>query len=274
MTSLLTLPTPQRCGATSYTLHEPRNGLPPKRTFVLSHALGCDSSMWDALTQHLSVDNRVVCYDQFGHGLSDTPPGPYTIAQLANEAAALIDALHLGLVVWVGLSMGGMVGQELALLHPQKVCALILANTAAHYPAEAREGWDARIAAIRQGGLEAIVDMAMTRWFHDAFRAAHPDVVTHWRARVLASRQAGYIACCEAIRNVDTQARLHQVQVPTLVIAGELDMGTPVHMARAMCEAIPVAQLAVLPQASHLSVLEQPRAFIHTVSTWLAAMSA
>src|SRR2546427_331544 len=121
MTPPLTLPTPQRCGATSYTLHEPRNGLPPRRTFVLSHALGCDSSMWDALTRHLSVDNRVVCYDQFGHGLSDTPQGPYTMAQLANAAAALIDALHLGPVVWVGLSMGGMVGQELALLHPRKV---------------------------------------------------------------------------------------------------------------------------------------------------------
>lgn len=261
------------------TVHAPRNGQAPKRTFLLAHALGCDQSMWDALVQHLSADNRVVCYDQFGHGANQgdgTPAGPYTMAhtmgQMADEAAALIEGLQLGPVVWVGLSMGGMVGQELALRHPDKVSALVLANTAPHYPFEARQGWDTRIATIREQGLEAIVDMAMTRWFHDAFRAQHPEVVAHWRAKVLSCNAAAYIACCEAIRDVDTLERLHRIQVPALVIAGELDLGTPPAMARAIAGQIAGSQLVVLPEASHLSVLEQPQAFIQTVDAWLASL--
>ncbi len=264
--------TTHRLGATAVTVHAPRNGQAPKRTFLLAHALGCDSSMWDALTHHLSADNRVVCYDQFGHGASDAPAGPYTMAQLADEAAAVIEGLQLGPVVWVGLSMGGMVGQELALRHPVKVSALVLANTAPHYPFEARQGWDTRIATIREQGLQAIVDMAMTRWFHDAFRAQHPEVVAHWRAKVLSCNAAAYTACCEAIRDVDTLERLHRIQVPALVIAGELDLGTPPAMARAIAGQIAGSQLVVLPEASHLSVLEQPQAFVQTVDAWLASL--
>ena len=277
----MTNPTPaqvQHQGATACTVHEPRNGQAPQRTFLLGHALGCDHTMWDALTQHLAAENRVVCCDQFGHGASQdpqlVPTGPYTMAQLADEAAALIDALQLGPVVWIGLSMGGMVGQELALRHPDKVSALVLANTTTHYPFEARQGWDTRIATIREQGLQAIVDMAMTRWFHDAFRAAQPEVVAHWRAKVLGCNTAGYIACCEAIRDVDTLDRLHRIQVPALVIAGELDLGTPPAMARAIAGQISGAQLVVLPEASHLSVLEQPQAFIQTVDTWLQGLEA
>lgn len=272
MTTTMSSPLTKHLGATAVTVHAPRNGQAPKRTFLLAHALGCDSSMWDALVQHLAADNRVVCYDQFGHGASDAPAGPYTMAQLADEAAAVIEGLQLGPVVWVGLSMGGMVGQELALRHPEKVSALVLANTTPHYPFEARQGWDTRIATIREQGLEAIVDMAMTRWFHDGFRAQHPEVVAHWRAKVLSCSAPAYIACCEAIRDVDTLSRLHRIQVPALVIAGELDLGTPPAMARAIAGQIAGAKLVVLPEASHLSVLEQPQAFIHTVATWLASL--
>lgn len=247
----------------------PQDGGPARLTFMLSHALGCDATMWDDLSHHLAEHARVVRYDQRGHGASESPAGPYTMADLADDAARLIDELALGPVVWIGLSMGGMIGQELALRHPAKVRALVLANTTSGYPAEAQAGWTQRIAGITQGGLESIVDGALQRWFHAGFHAEQPQAVAHWRARVLTCDAAGYIACCHAIAGIDTTARLPGVALPTLVIAGALDLGTPPAMARTIAQAIPGARLVVLPEASHLSVLEQPQAFRDALDDWL-----
>lgn len=252
-----------------YDMQGPRDGGPPRHTFVLAHALGCDLTMWDELAHHLAENGRVVRYNQRGHGGSEAPAGPYTMAELAEDAARLINELALGPVVWVGLSMGGMVGQELALRHPGQVKALVLANTTSGYPAEAQAGWSQRIAGIEQGGLEAIVDGAMQRWFHAGFHTQQPQTVAHWRARVLACDAAGYIACCHAIAGLDTTARLPGIAVPALVIAGALDQGTPPEMARVIAQKIPGARLVELPEASHLSVLEQPLAFRSTVEDWL-----
>lgn len=255
----------------NFRLESPSGGRPTGQTFVLGHALGCDLRMWDVLAEHLRAQgHHVLRYDQRGHGGSDTPPGPYTMADLADDAARLIDERGTGPVVWVGLSMGGMVGQELALRHPDRVKALVLANTTSGYPAEAQAGWAQRIEGIRQGGLEAIVDGALQRWFHAGFRAAHPEVVALWRGRVLACREAGYIACCEAISQVDTTDRLPRITQPTLVIAGALDAGTPPAMAEVIAARIAGAELAVLAEASHLSVLEQPAAFMACLDDWLA----
>lgn len=257
-----------------YRVQGPRAGGLPRQTFVLAHALGCDLSMWDALADHLAEHACVVRYDQRGHGASDAPAGPYAMAQLADDAARLIAELALGPVTWVGLSLGGMVGQELALRHPPCVQALVLANTTSSYPAEARAGWAQRIAGIRAGGLEAIVDGALQRWFHADFHAAQPGVVAHWRERVLGCDAAGYVACCQAIAAVDTTARLPRIGVPALVLAGALDQGTPVAMAATIARGIPGARLVVLPDASHLSVLEQPVAFKEALQDWLQAVAA
>jgi len=252
-----------------YGLQGPRDGGPAQHSFVLAHALGCDSSMWDALAQHLAGHGRVLRYDQRGHGGSEAPPGPYSMAELADDAARLIEELALGPVVWIGLSMGGMVGQELALRHPGLVRALVLANTTSGYPADAQAGWSQRIASVAQGGLESVVDGALQRWFHPGFHARQAQTVAHWRKRVLACNAAAYIACCQAVAGIDTTARLPRIAVPTLVIAGALDQGTPPAMARVIAQGIPGARLVVLPEASHLSVLEQPEAFRAALDDWL-----
>jgi 3-oxoadipate enol-lactonase len=168
--------------------------------------------------------------------------------------------------------MGGMVGQELALRHPRLVQALVLANTTSGYPPKAQAGWAQRIAGIEQGGLAAVVDGALQRWFHAGFHAQHPEQVAMWRQRVLQCDAAAYIACCQAIAQVDTGERLPQIACPTLVMAGEWDQGTPPAMAERIAAGIPGAQFLVLPQASHLSVLEQPEAFAASLDVWLNAL--
>jgi 3-oxoadipate enol-lactonase len=255
-----------------YSVREPRSGKAPRHTVVLSHALGCDLTMWDGLANLLAADCRVIAYDHRGHGSSESPPGMYTMADLADDAARMLRELDTGPVVWVGLSMGGMAGQELALRHPSQVEALVLANTTSGYPQAAREVWEQRIATVRGQGIEAIADAVMARYFHDAFRAEHAGTVARFRRRLTSTGPAGYIGCCHAVGTVDTTARLGQISVPALVIAGELDQGTPVAMAQTLADGIPRASLTVLAQASHLSAIEQPRAFADAVTGFVDAL--
>jgi 3-oxoadipate enol-lactonase len=255
--------------ALHYSVREPRSGKRPRHTVVLSHALGCDLTMWDALANELAADCRVIAYDHRGHGSSDAPPGPYAMADLADDAARLLRELDTGPVVWIGLSMGGMVGQELALRHPSLVGALVLAHTTSGYPAAAREVWRQRIVTVREQGIEAIADAVMGRYFHEGFRGAHPATVARFRERLVTTDAQGYMGCCAAVGGVDTAPRLNQIAVPTLVLAGELDQGTPVDMARALADGIPAARLQVLPEASHLGAIEQPRAFAAAVTAFV-----
>ncbi|MGX4640219.1 bifunctional 4-carboxymuconolactone decarboxylase/3-oxoadipate enol-lactonase PcaCD [Massilia sp. SYSU DXS3249] len=258
--------------ALHYSVREPRSGKAPRHTVVLSHALGCDLTMWDSLANTLAADCRVIAYDHRGHGSSDAPDAMYAMADLADDAARLLRELDTGPVVWVGLSMGGMVGQELALRHPALVRALVLANTTGGYPEAARAVWEQRIATVREQGIEAIADAVMGRYFHDGFRAHKPATVARYRRRLVSTDAIGYVGCCDAVGKVDTAARLGQIGVPTLVIAGELDQGTPVAMAQVLADAIPGARLEVLGEASHLSAIEQPEAFAKSVVGFVAGL--
>jgi 3-oxoadipate enol-lactonase len=256
--------------ALHYSVREPRNGKAPRHTVVLSHAIGCDLTMWDGLANQLAAECRVIAYDHRGHGSSEAPAGAYSMADLADDAAALLRELDTGPVVWVGLSMGGMVGQELALRHPSLVRALVLANTTSGYPEAAREAWQQRIATVQTQGIEAIADAVMGRYFHDEFRSTQAARVARFRRRVVSSDAVGYASCCNAVGTVDTTARLGEIKAPTLVIAGELDQGTPLAMSQTLQQGIPNASLTVLSEASHLSAIEQPAAFAAAVGGFIA----
>ncbi|HWI11879.1 MAG TPA: alpha/beta fold hydrolase [Burkholderiaceae bacterium] len=242
---------------------------------VLSHALGLDLHLWDELAAQLAAQQHpVLRYDHRGHGGSAVPAGPYTMDELVDDAARLIREWGRGPVVWVGLSMGGMVGQGLAVRYPELVQALVLANTIAKYPEAAQAMWAQRIATVEAQGLAGIVEMVLQRYFTDAFRAAEPQAVAGFRSRVLRTDAAGYVACCHAVANVDWLERLRSVRCPTLVIAGALDVGAPVAMSQAMAERIPQAELVVLDNASHLSAVEQPAAFAATLGAFLRRLPA
>jgi len=261
--------------ALHYSVREPRNKKAPRHTIVLSHALGCDLTMWDALANQLAVDCRVICYDHRGHGSSASPAGLYSMADLADDAARLLRERDTGPVVWVGLSMGGMVGQELALRHPTLVSTLILANTTSAYPEATQAVWQQRIATVQELGIEAIADAVMGRYFHDQFRVQNRAMIARYRQRLVSTNTVGYIGCCHAVGTVDTTARLAQITAPTWVIAGELDQGTPIAMSQMLVDTIPQAHspVHVLKNASHLSAIEQPVAFADAVIQVLQAIS-
>jgi 3-oxoadipate enol-lactonase len=242
---------------------------------AMSHALGLDLTMWDGLAAQLAAGSHpVLRYDHRGHGASASPPGPYATDDLVDDAARLLREWGRGPVVWIGLSMGGMVGQGLAIRYPELVCGLVLANTTAQYPEAAQPTWAQRVAAVEAGGLAAIVGTVLERYFSLAFRQSHPDVVARFKATLLRSDPAGYVACCRAVAGVDWLDRLHEIRCPTLIIAGGQDVGTPGAMMQAIVQRISGAELVVLPEASHLSAVEKPADFAAHVTRFLESRIA
>ena len=239
---------------------------------VMSHALGLDIHMWDALAARLAATMTVLRYEHRGHGESAVPPGPYAMDDLVGDAARVIREWGRGPVAWIGLSMGGMVGQGLAIHHPELLRGAVLANTTARYPEAAAATWAARIAAVEKGGMAAVADAVVERYLGLDFRAAHPGEAEALRARLLRCDPAGYVACCRAVASVDWLDKLAGIRMPTLVIAGGRDVGATPEMARAIAERIAGAELTVFDDASHLSVAEFPDRFHDTVAAFLASL--
>jgi 3-oxoadipate enol-lactonase len=242
----------------------------PGPAVVLVHAIGCDHRMWESLERALAPAHRVVSVDVRGHGRSPVPPRPYTLDGLADDIVAVLDELGVERAHYVGLSMGGMIGQALALRHPRRLARLVIANSTSTYGPDGPKNWQARARMVEEGGLEAIREMVASRYFSDAFRASHPQVVESVMSRFVQTPREGYLGCCDAIGPLDFSASLGNITAPTLVIAGELDAGTPPAMSEAIARAIPGARLTVIPGAAHLAAVEAPEAFDAAVTRFLA----
>jgi 3-oxoadipate enol-lactonase len=251
---------------TSYLLDGPADA--PVITF--SHALAASSAMWSAQAAASSARYRVLRYDIRGHGESETTPGPYTLEQLADDVYALLGTLGIERTHFVGLSMGGMIAQHLALAHPEALSSLVLCDTAPRMPPEGRLMWDERINETEEGGMEPSVTSAPLRWFTAPFLERHPEVVERVQAMIATTDARGFINCARAIQEMDLLDRLPEIRVPTLVIVGDQDPGSPVFVAEAIRKRIPGAKLVVLEPASHLSNLEQPEAFNQALSDFLS----
>jgi 3-oxoadipate enol-lactonase len=177
-----------------------------------------------------------------------------------------------GPVVFIGLSMGGMVAQGLAIRYPQMLRGLVLANTAAQYPQAAQSVWADRIAAVQAGGMAAMADMGVERYLAPATRAARPELAAAVRAQLLRADAAGYIASCEAVRQVNWIAALGQIACPTAVLCGSQDLGTTPAMNKAIAQAVPGASYTELAGAAHLSVAEAPAEFEKVVRELIARL--
>jgi 3-oxoadipate enol-lactonase len=242
------------------------DGTPDGPALLLSHSLGMDLAMWAPQLQVFGERFRVVRYDGRNHGRSAVVPGACSMEDLGRDALALLDALHLKRVHFCGLSQGGMVGMWLSSHAPERVDRLVLCNTAAQMDASAV--WNARIEAVRRGGMEAVAEGVLERWFTAGFRARRPDVIAAARRTLVATDPDGYVACCGAIRDQDQRASLPSIRAPTLVIAGRFDAATPPAKGHAIAEAIPGARLVELDTA-HISNLEVPEEFGAAVAGFL-----
>lgn len=236
---------------------------------TMSHSLGCNLSMWDEQVLALRGRYRVLRLDTRGHGQTSAPPRPYTLEQMAEDLHALLTKLGIAETHFVGISMGGMIGQVFALDHPAMVRSLILCDTTSRYPADVWPVWEERIRTVESKGMEPLVEPTLQRWFTAPFRERRPDVMDRVRVMLRSTPPQGYIGCCYAIPKINVTDRLREVRCPALLIVGEDDPGTPVAMSRAIHAALPSAELAILPSASHLSNLEQPEEFNRLLLSFL-----
>jgi 3-oxoadipate enol-lactonase len=236
---------------------------------MLSNSLGTRLEMWDPQMQALTGRYRVLRYDSRGHGRSDAPAQPYTIALLAEDALALLDALGIARVHFCGLSKGGMVGQWLGTHHGERLSSLILCATAAHLPPA--ELWNQRIEQTARDGMSAVVDGVTERWFTAGYLATPRPEVEQVRAMILATPAQGYGACCAAIRDMDQRETVGAIRTPTLLLAGADDPATTVEVMRALHERITGSRLVEIPQAAHLLNIEQAGRFNRALTGFLDA---
>lgn len=237
---------------------------------VFSHSVGADHSMWAPQVADLLPHFQVLRYDTRGHGASDAPRGEYTIERLGRDVLGLVDALKIAKFAFCGLSLGGAIGQWLALHAADRVTHLVLANTSPQFGP--RANWEARIEAVRNGGMAAIVDMVMQRFFSPEVREK-PEAVSLRRV-FLGADPMGYAGCCAALRDVDHTALLSKITVPTLVIGGDKDVSTPWQgHGEVLAREIAGARAVRLP-AAHLSNIERPRSFTAALLEFLLPRSA
>lgn len=217
--------------------------------------------MWNPQMALLTKYFKVLRFDTRGHGSSSAPSDPYTLDDLAQDSYDVFEALGIKRTHWLGLSMGGMIGQTLILKHPQLFASLVLADTTSKRPDNARQMWGERIAQAKSEGMSAMVGSTLKRWFDDDFRKNNPVIIQEIAEGIATTSVNGFCGCCEAISHINTFDRLNEITCPTLIMVGERDHGTPPHMARSMKEKMPNAQFHEIPNAGHISNIEQPEIF-------------
>jgi 3-oxoadipate enol-lactonase len=236
---------------------------------MLSHSLASSMVMWNPQLDSLESHFQVLRYDMRGHGDSDAPDGAYTLELLAEDAVALLDALGIDIVHFVGLSIGGMIGQGLALNHGDRLKSLALCDTSAIMPDEAQPILQERIAVARASGMADQVDGTLERWFTPQYLQENPPEVEMIRQQIAATPLAGYLGCSEALGGLNYLERLSEIKLATLIMVGEEDPGTPVAASEAIQERIAGSQLVILPSARHLSNIEQAELFNQSLMAFL-----
>jgi 3-oxoadipate enol-lactonase len=228
---------------------------------TLSHSLASNMSAWDPQASLLASHFKVLRFDTRGHGLSSAPADPYSLEDLAQDTYDLFQHLGIEKTHWIGLSMGGMIGQTLILKYPNLFHSLVLADTTSKRPDNAKQMWGERIAKAKAEGMTAMVESTLQRWFSEEFRSTHPDIIQTITTGIETTSVNGFAGCCEAISKINTFDRLREIACPVLILVGEHDHGTPPEMAHAMKAQMPRAFFSEIPNAGHISNVEQPVIF-------------
>ncbi|HLA80565.1 MAG TPA: alpha/beta hydrolase [Thermoleophilia bacterium] len=236
-------------------------------TVLLLHPVGLDLTCWESQVRALAPGFRVLRVDLRGHGRSAIPLPPYTLKGFAADVHSLLNQLRLAPAHVIGLSLGGMVAQMLVLEYPSDVRSLVLADTTSTLAPEARRTMIERGEAATRGGMASVIESTLGRWFTPGFMGC--EIVARCRERLLADDVQSWAATWRAISELDTEPRLREIRVPSLVIIGEVDLSVPVSRARVMADLIPGARLVVLPGAPHMAPLERPDLFIPPVLEFL-----
>lgn len=246
-------------------LHVREDGVPDGAPVVFSNSLGTDLRLWDQILPLLPDGLRIIRYDKRGHGLSDCPPGPYSMGALVRDAEALLDALDVRDCLFVGLSIGGMIAQGLAVKRMDQVRAMVLSNTAARIGQP--DMWQDRIKTVRAHGIEALADAVMERWFSAPFRETNG--FHAWRNMLVRQPLEGYAGCSAAISGTDFYTPTSGLRLPTLGIAGSEDGSTPPDLVRETVELIPGARFELIRRAGHLPCVEQPETYAAVLSEFI-----
>jgi 3-oxoadipate enol-lactonase len=228
---------------------------------VLSHSLASNMDMWKPQIPLLSQYFKILRFDTRGHGQSLATADPYTLDELAQDVFELFQYLEIKKTHWIGLSMGGMIGQTLALKFPNLFESLVLADTTSKRPENAKQMWGERIAKAKAEGMAAMVDSTLKRWFDEDFRATNFSIIQEVAHGIQSTSVSGFAGCCAAISDINNFDRLQEITCPTLIMVGERDHGTPPQMAREMKEKMPAADYYEIPKAGHISNIEQPIIF-------------
>ena len=238
-------------------------------TVILHHPLATNLSVWDELTAALLPRYRVVRFDARGHGASEATSAPYDFPMLTADVIGLMDHLQIARAHFLGLSMGGMVGQHLGLEHPQRCASLILCSTSSRIPAEAQPLWDERVKATRDKGMASQVELALSRWLAAASRKDKPALVARMTRCLETTPVEGYIGWCQAIRDLNVTDKLKGIKLPTRVIVGAEDPSTPPAAAQVIHRQIAGSDLVEVPGTSHMLHVEQPETFNRHVLAFL-----
>ncbi len=250
------------------TLHYEEQGPADGPTLVFSNSLGTTLHLWDPILPYLPANLRLLRYDMRGHGRSDIPPAPYTMGQMIADAEAVCDVASVRDAVFVGLSVGGMIGQGLAVKRHDVVRALVLSNTAAKIGNPTF--WQERIDAVQRHGMGPMTDPILQRWFGRDFYGT--PAMAPWQTMLSQASVEGYTGVCSAIAGTDFYTPTSGLRIPTLGIAGSEDGSTPPDLVRETVDLIPGSQFALMRRAGHLPCVEQPEAFAGHLTGFLKSI--
>jgi 3-oxoadipate enol-lactonase len=251
------------------TIHYEATGIDPDRkTIVFVNSLGTDFRIWHDVAALLSPHFNIVLHDKRGHGLSTLGDAPHRIETHAQDVAALLDMLEVKAAITIGLSIGGLIVQSLYQRRPDLVSKLVISNSAVKIGTE--QSWGQRISTVENAGIESLADTVMKMWFAPGFHQRAPQQLMLYRTMLARTHPAGYLACCEALRDADFTAQAAQILIPTLFIAGDQDGSTPATLVESSSKLVPHARFEIIKDAAHIPCVEHPDVYAGLIRSFAA----